>query len=78
MAYTKAETRTLGALRAYIAEHGRCELAYDEIAKLAVVGKSTAMNLVLKAEGAGDLVVRRRAGDPHVLLLPAKDKLSAA
>ena len=70
MTYTKAETRALDAIRAHIRENRRCELSYIEVAQLAGVGKSTAMSAVLKAEGAGDLVVRRRLGDPHVLRLP--------
>lgn len=78
MSYTKAETSVLDALRVYIRDKGRCDLPYHKIAKLAGVGKSTAMNLVLKAEGAGDLVVRRHAGDPHILRLPTVDKIAGA
>lgn len=70
MTYTATETRALDAIRAYIRKHGRCEMSYAEIADLAGVGKSTAQNVVLKAEGEGDLVVRRRLGDPHILRLP--------
>lgn len=70
MTYTKKEMQAVDALRVYIRKNRRCELSYDEIAKLAGVGKSTAMNAVLKAEGAGDLVVKRQLGDPHLLRLP--------
>lgn len=76
MTYTAGETRVLDALRVYIREHRRCDLAYSEIANLAGVGKSTAMNAVLKAEGAGDLVVKRQLGDPHLLRLPQVANLS--
>lgn len=75
MSYTRSEARALDAIRAHIREKGRCELSYIEVAQLAGVGKSTAMSAVLKAEGAGDLVVRRRLGDPHVLRLPQPGKI---
>ena len=75
MTYTRSETRALDAIRAHIRENGRCELSYVEVAQLAGVGKSTAMSAVLKAEGAGDLIVRRRLGDPHVLRLPQLGKM---
>jgi transposase len=75
MTYTKKEIQALDALRIYIREHRRCELSYDEIAKLAGVGKSTAMNAVLKAEGTGDLVVKRQLGDPHMLRLPQPGRI---
>lgn len=75
MTYTRSETRALDTIRAYICENGRCELSYIEMAQMAGVGKSTAMSAVLKAEGAGDLVVRRRLGDPHVLRLPQLGKI---
>ncbi|MGV1784344.1 MULTISPECIES: hypothetical protein [Agrobacterium] len=73
--YTKGETRALDVIRAHIRENRRCELSYIEVAQLAGVGKSTAMSAVLKAEGAGDLIVRRRLGDPHVLRLPQLGKI---
>ncbi|MEW4397434.1 hypothetical protein AB1J06_01975 [Agrobacterium tumefaciens] len=76
MHYTKSETRVLDALRVYIRQHRRCDLSYGEIANLAGVGKSTAMNAVLKAEGIGDLVVKRQLGDPHSLRLPQVAKLA--
>jgi endonuclease III len=76
MTYTATEARALDAIRAYIRQNRRCELSYAEIADLAGVGKSTAQNVVLKAEGAGDLVVRRRLGDPHVLRMPQLAKMT--
>ncbi len=76
MTYSRSEARALDAIRAHIRENGRCELSYIEMAQMAGVGKSTAMSAVLKAEGVGDLIVRRRLGDPHVLRLPQVAKLA--
>lgn len=72
MNYTKGETRVLDVIRAQIRKNRRCELSHIEVAQLAGVGKSTARTAVMKAEKAGDLLVRRRPGDglSNVLRLP--------
>lgn len=60
MSYTKGETRALDVIFSHIGASARCELSYIEVAQLAGVGKSTARTAVMKAEKAGDLIVRRR------------------
>lgn len=72
MSYTKGETRALDVIFSQIGTSKRCELSYIEVARLAGVGKSTARTAVMKAEKAGDLIVRRRAGDglSNVLRFP--------
>ena len=72
MNYTKGEARALDVIGAQIRENQRCELSHSEVARMAGVGKSTVRTAVMKAEKAGDLLVRRRPGDglSNVLRLP--------